>query len=417
MPKKRLLYVVDHSFPYSSDGYAVRTHAVAQSFMAMGYQVSVLSRLGRLWSRTGFAEPHVAAEQHIHGVRYLFLAEPAQPKGLAYSDWKPLAVSAYREILSVFRPHLVIAASNYENAEPVLAACDGALPFIYEVRGFWELTRASKKANYAQSDAFLAAQAAEAHVAQHATRVLTLNAMMKAELERRGVAGSRIALLPNCLTELPSAGNARDWRRELGITAKVVCGYVGSLNSYEGLPYLLEALAQLRSDGVDAAVVIVGSDAQQGFDQQQQGLDSVQRRLRDHAEQLGVVEHLYFTGRLTPTETTSIYPLLDLVVNPRMSTPVTDLVSSLKSIEAMAHGKPLVLSAIPPHRELHSQGAPVTLFAADDSQNLAQVLRQVIADLPAYEPAQAIAWVRQHRLYQPVLTALFEQALADLPSP
>lgn len=413
MLKKHLLYVVDHSYPYSTDGYAVRTHAVAQSFMSLGFRVTVVNRLGRLWSRKGFSHLQVQAEQVVDGVRYLFLQEPAQPQGMPFSDWKPLAIEAYAEIIRVFRPNLVMAASNYENAEPVLEACSDSVPFIYEVRGFWELTRATKDKRYAESGAYVQAKVSEAKVAQRANYVLTLNRLMKEELIRRGVPGSKIALIPNSLTELPRSPKHREWRAELDITVEFLFGYIGSFNDYEGLEYLVEALAELRKRRLNAAVIFVGSDAQQGVDEKHEGLDAAQQRLFDLAGKLGITDFVSFTGRLSPEDTASVYEQIDIVVNPRKNTPVTNLVSSLKSIEALAHGKPLILSDIPPHQELADEGAPVTLFRADDVSHLSTILINVINNLTQYNPSQSITWVSENRLYASVLSGFQIQALRN----
>ena len=52
----RIAYVVSHSFPYSSNGYAVRSHEVARALIARGHEVVVFNRPGRPWDIEGFPQ-------------------------------------------------------------------------------------------------------------------------------------------------------------------------------------------------------------------------------------------------------------------------------------------------------------------------------------------------------------------------
>mgnify|MGYP003666818494 FL=1 len=73
MPK-RVAYVVNHSFPYSSDGYAVRTHEMARALNKLGHEMIVINRPGRPWDIQGFSfGAKAVTERMIDGVRYVFL--------------------------------------------------------------------------------------------------------------------------------------------------------------------------------------------------------------------------------------------------------------------------------------------------------------------------------------------------------
>lgn len=406
MKKKHLLYVVNHSYPYSTDGYAVRTHAVAKSLQLAGFRVTVLNRLGRLWVAPGVDASKATAEQKVDSVRYLFFRSPS-PIGKSWLQWSALAESAYRDIYQMLQPDLIMAASNWENAKPALDASRGNYPFIYEVRGFWELTRLSREPSWESTHDFKLAYAHESNVACGADRVFTLNNFMKAELINRGVNGDKIDILPNSVIELPTLTTPTPrWREKLGIKSKFILGYIGSFNDYEGLPLLVEMLKDVRERGFDASLLFAGSVPPHMRNKDPNGLDPMQEVLLEKAEQLGVKEHLYFTGRLARDAVQELYCDIDVIVNPRLDTPVTRIVSSLKSLEALSFGIPLVLSDIPPHQELLDEAPSTFRFKSGDAESLTTSVTEVLSGLSTMNTQDSIDWVSRNRLYPDILRRL-----------
>ena len=78
-----------------------------------------------------------------------------------------------------------------------MAARALGLPFIYDVRGFWELSRLSDEPAYGETPEFRVAFALEGAIAAHADLIFTLTEAMRAELVARGASADRIAILPN----------------------------------------------------------------------------------------------------------------------------------------------------------------------------------------------------------------------------
>jgi hypothetical protein len=187
----RLLYAVNHSYPFSSNGYAVRTHGVANALARSGVDVIAASRPGTAWDQRGFVDEQLAIENRIDGVRYVHLPRPSQ-LGLAVTDYLARSVEAFAEMLRVFKPHAVMAASNWQNALPAaVAAREAGLPFFYEVRGFWEISQSSHDPAWENTTGFHKAVEGEVAVAQAAERLFTINRHMRAELVRRGIEEGR----------------------------------------------------------------------------------------------------------------------------------------------------------------------------------------------------------------------------------
>jgi glycosyltransferase involved in cell wall biosynthesis len=154
-------------------------------------------------------------------------------------------------------------------------------------------------------------------------------------------------------------------RASLGLTDKTVLGFVGSFYAYEGLDLLLHALARLRDARPQLRVLLVGGGPQ----------DETLRRV---AAELGLADRVVFTGRVPNTAVQRYYDLMDVLVYPRRSMRLTDLVTPLKPLEAMAQGRVLIASDVGGHRELIRDSETGFLFAAGDADALARRLIEVL---------------------------------------
>lgn len=374
----RLAYVVSYAYPYANHGYAARTHGVATGLQQHGHSVIVISRPGRPWDLAGFDDPGFPLHQDIDGVRYLYLREPSA-RALTPDAWQEAAVGALEATLRVFKPSAVMAASNWENALPALKAARAlGVPFFYEIRGFWEVTRASREPDWAQSAEYRQAVEHKTWIAQQADRVFTLNGFMRDELVRRGVPAERIELVPNGVSRLPALKPAdSNLKQKLGIAEdERVIGYIGSFNPYEGLDQLLDACAELVRQGEKLKLLLVGDN--------QPLIGASAARVAD----TGLTDTppwLIQVGRVHHEQVADYYALLDAVVIPRKPLAVCQLVPPMKAAEALAYGKRLVVSDVAPLAEYADKYECVLSFAAGSVASLAQALQGVLK-LPAPKP-------------------------------
>lgn len=397
--RRRLLYAVNHSYPFSSNGYAVRTHGVASALVRAGVDVIAVSRPGSPWDRAGFVDAGFALEHRIDGVRYVHLPSP-RLSGQALPAYTAQAVEAFAELLRVFRPQAVMAASNWHNALPAaLAARAVGLPFFYEVRGFWEISQASRDPGWADSPGFAHEVAGETAVARAAQRVFTINRLMRDELVRRGVEAARVDLVPNGFPGWPDdralAVGDMPTRTALGIRARYVVGYVGSFNVYEGLEDLIEAVALLRQRGVDVDLALVGSGEFRGIGAGQ-ATDPTTQAYQALAKQLGIGAHVFMPGRIKPDEAAGYYALMDVVVIPRRPFAVSEIVSPMKPVEAAAHGKRVLLSDVSPLADLAPLCSNFSYFTKGVVGSLADRLGDLLAagdfSPPRCEALAALTW-------------------------
>jgi glycosyltransferase involved in cell wall biosynthesis len=142
----------------------------------------------------------------------------------------------------------------------------------------------------------------------------------------------------------------------------------------------------MRHQGVDIAILLVGGGPEED-------------RLRALAGELGLVESVVFIGRVPNEEMRRYYDLVDLLVFPRVSTRLTELVTPLKPLEAMAQERIVVASSVGGHRELIRDRETGYLFPPGDPQRLAEGVLAALADQDSWLRirAQASAFIDSER--------------------
>lgn len=398
--KGRVLYCAYSTPMFHSNGYSVRTEGVVSGLKAAGADVTVLARAGYPWDITT-VRPKPQRRRHVetlHGVEWVHLPE-GHSSNLAPDVYINVAADAVVREATRQRPSLVHAASNYLNALPALMAARRlGLPFVYEVRGLWEVTEASVRPGWKATERYAHQASMEAFVAREADAVLAITQEIKDELVRRGVPDEKISLLPNAVNTDDFLPLPKDhgYAKASGIRTDVpVIGFAGSLVAYEGLLTLLQAANILRGRKVDFQVVIAGSGG-------------VYRDLKNYQVRNKLKSRVKFVGRRPSQEIPRLMSCVDIVACPRLSLPVTEMVSPLKPLEAFSASKPVVLSDVSPHRVLvgalpHQTDGPRGLLSrAGDPKSLADALQRLIEDpeLRATQGQSGRLWVVDERQWQ-----------------
>jgi glycosyltransferase involved in cell wall biosynthesis len=100
--------------------------------------------------------------------------------------------------------------------------------------------------------------------------------------------------------------------------------------------------------------------------------------LKALAVALGIQDKVFFTGRVPHHEIQRYYSVVDVFAYPRHSMRLTDLVTPLKPLEAMAQGRLLVASDVGGHKELIRDGETGVLFRAGDAASLAAAIVRLL---------------------------------------
>ncbi len=358
---KRLLYVPASALPYHISGYTTRTHEVIRALGEAGVDVRVVTRPGYPWDRGDRVQHTDATTTLVDKIRYEHVRSPSKHRPLLM-----YAVQASRAIEKIAvreQVNVIHAASNHENALPaLLAARRLGIPFQYEMRGLWELTRASRMPGYENSAEFLMGLELEGFVARKADRVLVISEQLsKFARQRWNISADRFDLLPNCVDpDRFTPSNPQN------IKPKSI-GYAGSLISYEGLDTLIDAVDVLVRQGVEVRVDIVGDGEARG-------------QLEEQVRCLGLSDRIRFLGRVSPDSAREILGNCALVCIPRKPYKVCEIVPPIKLVEALAMGKPVVVPDLPVFRDEMGESGAGWFFRAGDATDLAHVINLALAD-------------------------------------
>ncbi|MCQ2000399.1 glycosyltransferase [Arthrobacter zhaoxinii] len=369
----RIMYCAHSTGHFNSNGYSTRTAELTKGLLNAAMDVVVAARPGYPWD---VATDHPPAgsdrfARKIGGVEHVFNPGPSWTQQPLDHYWFE-ATDIYVREAQRARVEAIHAASNHVTALPALAAARRlGVPFSYEVRGLWEVTEASGKPSWEESERYRLAEKLETFVAMHADTVFAITEQVKAELVRRGVEAGKIQILPNGVdtdrfAPMPPSDRLRD---KLRLPADVpVVGYAGSLVHYEGLSDLLSALSILKDQGKQFRAVIVGDGAELG-------------ELRRQAGILGLEDRVQFPGRVDAENIPDYVSIFDVMPCPRVPLPVTELVSPLKPLEAMAAGKALVLTDLAPLRTFAGEDQERALLAKpSDPESLAKAIGSLLDD-------------------------------------
>ena len=159
----------------------------------------------------------------------------------------------------------------------------------------------------------------------------------------------------------PLARRRRLRRAASGSTDADTVGFIGSFYDYEGLDDLIAAMPLLLARRPKAQLLLVGGGP-------------MEAALKAQAAASPAADRIRFVGRVPHDEVERYYALIDILAYPRKAMRLTELVTPLKPLEAMAQRKLVAASDVGGHRELIEDGVTGTLFPAGDPAALADAL-------------------------------------------
>jgi PEP-CTERM/exosortase A-associated glycosyltransferase len=287
------------------------------------------------------------------------------------------------------RPDVLHPHSPVLNAIPALwLGRKIGIPVVYEMRSSWEDAAVDRRSYGQNSWKYKVAKSLETWVCKRADHVTVLCDGLKADLIARGLAAHRITPIPNgvdldtfSIAE-PDVALAKTWN----LLGKKVIGFMGSFFRWEGLDLLIDATALLANERPDIALLLVGGG-------------EMESELKEKIRRLHLETHVVMPGSVPQERIPGLYALLDVVAFPRYSTRLTEMVTPLKPLEAMAMGKAVVASDVGGHRELIQHGRNGLLFKAGDVSALTRELTRILddSDLRHSVQREGRLWVRNAR--------------------
>ncbi|HFE49042.1 MAG TPA: glycosyltransferase, exosortase A system-associated [Chromatiaceae bacterium] len=354
----KVLHILDHSIPLHS-GYTFRTRSILEQQRALGIDTVQLT------SCKHYAEGPPVEE--VDGLRFYrtHRVNPLLSRLPVLNQWEVIRSLRKRlaEVVAIEKPDILHAHSPSLNGSAALAVgAKQSIPVVYECRAFWE-DAAVDHGTIREGDLrYRVTRALETSVFRRADAVTVICEGLRKDIAGRGIPADKITVIPNAVNaEKFSAEHPRDeaLAESLGLKDKRVIGFIGSFYAYEGLNLLVDALPEILSQTPDCRLLLVGGGPRE-------------EQLKAQCQRLGLTDKVIFTGRVPHDEVKRYYGLVDLFVYPRISMRLTDLVTPLKPLEAMAQRKLVLASDVGGHHELIRDGENGFLFQADSADDLAK---------------------------------------------
>lgn len=353
----RILHILDHSIPLHS-GYTFRTLSILNQQRALGWETFHITSTKQ--GETG------QLEQDVDGWKFYRTAPSTQwyANLPMLNQWAVIDSLAKRllEVAKIVKPDVLHAHSPALNAVAALrVGRQLGIPVVYEVRAFWEDAAVDHGTSSEWGLRYRLTRALETYALKRVSAVTTICEGLRNDIVERGIPSSNVTVIPNAVNidDFTVGTQAeRELAEQLGLQDKIILGFIGSFYAYEGLSLLLKAVPQMLSAKPELRVLLVGGGPQDAL-------------LKSLAQELGISDKVVFTGRVPHDQVQRYYNLVDVLVYPRERMRLTDLVTPLKPLEAMAQGRLLAASDVGGHRELIRDGETGVLFEADNPAALA----------------------------------------------
>lgn len=360
----RILHILDHSIPLQS-GYTFRTAAILREQRKLGWETHHL---------TSCKQGNVmASKEEVNGL----LFHRTEPIAKSINRLPILrecvqmakVAAALLKLAKALKPDVLHAHSPVLNAIPAIWVGKRlGIPVVYEIRAFWEDAAVDHGTTHEGSLRYRLTRSLETWAIKRAAWVTTICDGLKQDIVARRASSSQVTIIPNAVDiDAFEMGGVADpnLKSSLGLDGCEVIGFVGSFYAYEGLDLLVSALPSMLKQKENIRLLLVGGGPQ---------VDA----LKIQAARLGIADKVVFTGRVPHEQVNRYYDLIDVLAYPRHSMRLTELVTPLKPLEAMAQGRIFVASDVGGHKELISDGKTGFLFKAGSQDALAQSLMSVL---------------------------------------
>lgn len=374
----RVLHILDICLPMLT-GYTIRSRDIIHGERSLGMEPAVISS-----PVYNFRSPG-AVDAVIDGISYK--RTPIEGGlGLAIrKQWPVLKELAAITLLErrIVRELRTGAYDMVHAHSPAICGVAGLraarkcrVPFVYEIRAFWEDAAVDQSRTGQKSLRYKASRSLEQHVVENADAVVAIAQPLLSDLKERGIPEEKLFYVPNGVDLEKFKPLVRDeaLAAELGIGDEPVMGFIGSFYFFEGVSWLVRAAAKLHRRGVRFKLLIAGHG---------EDTENLRKAIADE----NAAEYVLFVGKIDPSQIQRYYSLVDVMVYPRHSSRLTELVTPLKPLEALAQKKAVLGSNVGGIRELmnNGEGDIGLLFNPDDVEDFCKQATLLFTDREARE--------------------------------
>ncbi len=344
--------IVYHHRTRATDAQRIHILEIVRAFRKLGHQVEIASLVDTEAEQDPTKEAGEASWKRI--VRRIpFTAEAIQ---IGYNlVGIPLLLS---KVMS-WKPDFIYERYSLFNFTGVVVARLTGRPLILEVNSPFAL---EEKAHN-DIRAIGLATWAERMVCRWASRVIVVTGTLRRIMIGMGVDADHLVVMPNGIDpDHMHGGDSSALRARLGLSGKVVIGFVGWFRKWHGLESLLAAFHRSNLSQ-HAALLLIGDGP---------AMPDLQRYVSENNLGSSVV----FTGALPHDQVPAHLNAIDIAVQPAAN----EYCCPMKILEYMGLAKPLVAPRQENIQELVREGVEAELFIPGDEADLARALAKVVDD-------------------------------------
>lgn len=253
------------------------------------------------------------------------------------------------------------------------------VPVCYEVRSLWEEREVKSADTFLKKLQPVVIRKLETFCMKRSDQIIVINKNLKQNLQFRGLKNIKIvsnavniSLIEDCE---PITNECLNF------------GYIGSISPIEGLQLVAQVWKNLELEGYENKFHIYGEG-------------SYLEELKSFTESLGT-KQIIFHGNIDSSKINMAFDNIDVIVNPRIRSKITDTVTPLKPLEAMAYQKLVIASDVGGMKELIENKATGILFEHDNIYSLERTLKQIIEDGINHQIVQnALNYVRENKSWE-----------------
>jgi glycogen synthase len=357
----RVLHVLDHSWPVL-DGYAQRSRSIVSAQAEMGMQPAVVT------SPLHQQDDASSTDTIFDGVRYWRTTIGKSSLGHAILHrWPVLREMGVARLLRKRIETLLdnVSFDLIHAHSPALcgiaawqASRSRHLPFVYEVRSFWEDADLAENKSTWKWLRYHMGRSLETFVVRQADAVVGIARTVLQDLQTRKIPSEKLYHVPNGVDVARFRPRPRDIElaNSLGTDGVPTLGFIGTLFPWEGVAWLVRAAAELHGSAPQFKLIIVGDGAEAA-------------EVRKTIQETGSGSYISFLGRVPNDQIERYYSVMDVLIYPRHSARITEMVTPLKPLEAMAQGKAVLGSSVGGIRELIEDEKTGILFEAGNTRD------------------------------------------------
>lgn len=389
--EKKVLFVLNKALPVIN-GYSIRSNEIVKRVKESGYEPVLTTRLGWSPKHEGYEIP----KDDINDIKayYIDKSDKYLTNKTPLNDYFNVYAEEILNIIKKEKPKIIHAASNFQNALPALRAGEMlGLKTIYEVRGLWHHTQTSKNPLFYKSDRFNLQDNYEVLCCDIADEVLCISESLKEHLIGKGIDENKITVVPNGVDTVNMAPSKASGSiiEKYDLEDNIVLGFIGSITVYEGIDFILKAIKSINDSkrlNKRLKFLIVGEG---------QYLPQLQALVTE----LDISDDVIFTGKIPHEQVSEFYSVIDITPFPRTRELVCQLVTPIKTYEAMAMAKKVIVSDVAALKEMVIDGENGTYFEAENIDALEKAIIEISKNKEIGRHARE--WVETNRDWEVLL--------------